>query len=156
MELRPSLKIALIISYVIIAGLGINTFQNCTDVQESQKWKNIKMFLSHTLTIAIIVPIILKLKDTDFLSGDNMFILYGIFGFLAAAMSLGMANDSKCKDKGYVGTSAVALVSYLLVNAFLIYKMIDMGNSNGVSVSNASTTVVMNNIKNGVPAPNFK
>ena len=156
MELRPSLKIALIISYVLIASIGINTFQNCTDVQESQKWKNIKMFLSHTLTIAIIVPIILKLKDTDFLSGDNMFILYGIFGFLAAAMSLGMANDSKCKDKGYVGTSAVALVSYLLVNAFLIYKMIDMGNSNGVSVPNAPVTQVMNNIKNGVPAPNLK
>ena len=97
MELRPSLKIALIISYVLIASIGINTFQNCTDVQESQKWKNIKMFLSHTLTIAIIVPIILKLKDTDFLSGDNMFILYGIFGFLAAAMSLGMANDSSVK-----------------------------------------------------------
>jgi hypothetical protein len=114
------------------------------------------MFLSHTLTIAIVVPIILKLKDTDFLSGDNMFILYGIFGFLAAAMSLGMANDSKCKDKGYVGTSAVALVSYLLVNAFLIYKMIDMGNSNGVSVPNAPVTQVMNNIKNGVPAPNLK
>jgi|TARA_B100000497_G_C7665853_1_gene401440 hypothetical protein len=156
MELRPSLKIALIISYVLIASIGINTFQNCTDVQESQKWKNIKMFLSHTLTIAIVVPIILKLKDTDFLSGDNMFILYGIFGFLAAAMSLGMANDSKCKDKGYVGTSAVALVSYLLVNAFLIYKMIDMGNSNGVSVPNAPVTQVMNNIKNGVPAPNLK
>lgn len=156
MELRPSLKIALIISYVIIAGLGINTFQNCTDVQESQKWKNIKMFLSHTLTIAIIVPIILKLKDTDFLSGDNMFILYGIFGFLAAAMSLGMANDSKCKDKGYVGTTSVALVSYLLVNAFLIYKMIDVGNSNGVSVPNVSVAPVMNNIKNGVPAPNLK
>tara|TARA_Y100000741_G_scaffold112674_1_gene84561 strand:+ start:3322 stop:3792 length:471 start_codon:yes stop_codon:yes gene_type:complete len=156
MELRPSLKIALIISYVLIASIGINTFQNCTDVQESQKWKNIKMFLSHTLTIAIIVPIILKLKDTDFLSGDNMFILYGIFGFLAAAMSLGMANDSKCKDKGYVGTSAVALVSYLLVNAFLIYKMIDMGNSNGVSLPNAPVTQVMNNIKNGVPAPNLK
>ena len=156
MELRPSLKIALIISYVLIASIGINTFQNCTDVQESQKWKNIKMFLSHTLTIAIIVPIILKLKDTDFLSGDNMFILYGIFGFLAAAMSLGMANDSKCKDKGYVGTSAVALVSYLLVNAFLIYKMIDMGNSNGVSVPNVSVAPVMNNIKNGVPNPNFK
>lgn len=156
MELRPSLKIALIISYVLIASIGINTFQNCTDVQESQKWKNIKMFLSHTLTIAIVVPIILKLKDTDFLSGDNMFILYGIFGFLAAAMSLGMANDSKCKDKGYVGTSAVALVSYLLVNAFLIYKMIDMGNSNGVSVPNVSVAPVMNNIKNGVPAPNLK
>jgi len=156
MELRPSLKIALIISYVLIASIGINTFQNCTDVQESQKWKNIKMFLSHTLTIAIVVPIILKLKDTDFLSGDNMFILYGIFGFLAAAMSLGMANDSKCKDKGYVGTSSVALVSYLLVNAFLIYKMIDMGNSNGVSVPNAPVTQVMNNIKNGVPAPNLK
>ena len=156
MELRPSLKIALIISYVLIASIGINTFQNCTDVQESQKWKNIKMFLSHTLTIAIIVPIILKLKDTDFLSGDNMFILYGIFGFLAAAMSLGMANDSKCKDKGCVGTSAVALVSYLLVNAFLIYKMIDMGNSNGVSLPNAPVTQVMNNIKNGVPAPNLK
>jgi len=156
MELRPSLKIALIISYVLIASIGINTFQNCTDVQERQKWKNIKMFLSHTLTIAIVVPIILKLKDTDFLSGDNMFILYGIFGFLAAAMSLGMANDSKCKDKGYVGTSSVALVSYLLVNAFLIYKMIDMGNSNGVSVPNVSVAPVMNNIKNGVPAPNLK
>ena len=73
-------------------------------------------------------------------------------------MSLGMANDSKCKDKGYVGTTSVALVSYLLVNAFLVYKMIDMGNSNGngVSVPNVSVAPVMNNIKNGVPNPNFK
>ena len=156
MELPNWLKISLVVSYVLIASIGINTFQNCSGIQDSQKWKNIKMFLSHTLTIAIVVPIILKLKDTDFLSGDNMFILYGIFGFLAAAMSLGMANDSKCKDKGYVGTSSVALVSYLLVNAFLIYKMIDMGNSNGVSVPNAPVTQVMNNIKNGVPAPNLK
>ena len=34
--------------------------------------------------------------------------------------------------------------------------MIDMGNSNGVSVPNVSVAPVMNNIKNGVPAPNLK
>ena len=163
MELRPSLKIALIISYVIIAGLGINTFQNCTDVQESQKWKNIKMFLSHTLTIAIIVPIILKLKDTDFLNGDKMYMLYAILGFIASAMSLGMADDSKCKEKGYTGTSAFFLVGYLAMIAYLIYKVIDgNGNakapllnngpkSNNVQPSPNNIGKLMNGGKNSIP-----
>ena len=132
MELRPSLKIALIISYVLIASLGISTFQNCPDIQDSQKWKNIKMFLSHTLTIVMIVPIILLLKDTDFLNGDKMYMLYAILGFIASAMSLGMADDSKCKEKGYTGTSTIFLVGYLAMIAYLIYKIVDgMDTGNG-------------------------
>ena len=161
MELRPSLKIALIISYVLIASLGISTFQNCPDIQDSQKWKNIKMFLSHTLTIAMIVPIILLLKDTDFLNGDKMYMLYAILGFIASAMSLGMADDSKCKEKGYTGTSAIFLVGYLAMIAYLIYKIVDgmdtgNGNAKAPLINNRpkSNNVQMNGGKNSIP-PNL-
>ena len=153
MELPDWLKISLVLSYVLIASLGINTFQNCPDIQDGQKWKNIKMFLSHTLTIAMIVPIILLLKDTDFLNGDKMYMLYAILGFIASAMSLGMANDSKCKEKGYTWTSTIFLIGYLAMNAFLIYKVIDgMSNSNG----NAKAPLLNNGPKsnNVQPSPN--
>ena len=153
MELPNWLKISLVLSYVLIASLGISTFQNCPDIQGSQKWKNIKMFLSHTLTIAIVVPIILLLKDTDFLNGDKMYMLYAILGFLASAMSLGMADDSKCKEKGYTGTSAIFLIGYLVMIAFLIYILIDgMGTGNG----NAKAPLLNNGPKsnNVQPSPN--
>ena len=107
------------------------------------------MFLSHTLTIAIVVPIILKLKDTDFLNGDKMYMLYAILGFIASAMSLGMADDSKCKEKGYTGTSAFFLVGYLAMIAYLIYKVID-------GMSNAKAPLLNNGPKsnNVQPSPN--
>lgn len=165
MELPNWLKISLVLSYVLIASLGINTFQNCPDIQDSQKWKNIKMFLSHTLTIAMIVPIILLLKDTDFLNGDKMYMLYAILGFIASAMSLGMANDSKCKEKGYTWTSTVFLIGYLTMNAFLIYKIVEgmgTGNtkapllnngpkSNNVQPSPNNISKLMNGGKNSIP-----
>lgn len=161
MELPNWLKISLVLSYVLIASLGISTFQNCPDIQDNQKWKNIKMFLSHTLTIVMIVPIILLLKDTDFLNGDKMYMLYAILGFIASAMSLGMADDSKCKEKGYTGTSTIFLIGYLVMNAFLIYKLID-GMSNGTGNAKApllnngikSNNVQMNGGKNSIP-PNL-
>jgi len=151
MELPNWLKISLVLSYVLIASLGINTFQNCPDIQDSQKWKNIKMFLSHTLTIAMIVPIILLLKDTDFLNGDKMYMLYAILGFIASAMSLGMANDSKCKEKGYTGTSTIFLIGYLAMNAFLIYKIVE-----GMGTGNAKAPLLNNGPKsnNVQPSPN--
>ena len=151
MELPNWLKISLVLSYVLIASLGINTFQNCPDIQDSQKWKNIKMFLSHTLTIAMIVPIILLLKDTDFLNGDKMYMLYAILGFIASAMSLGMANDSKCKEKGYTGTSTFFLIGYLAMNAFLIYKIVE-----GMGTGNAKAPLLNNGPKsnNVQPSPN--
>ena len=151
MELPNWLKISLVLSYVLIASLGISTFQNCPDIQDNQKWKNIKMFLSHTLTIAMIVPIILLLKDTDFLNGDKMYMLYAILGFIASAMSLGMANDSKCKEKGYTGTSTVFLIGYLAMNAFLIYKIVE-----GMGTDNAKVPLLNNGPKsnNVHPSPN--
>ena len=151
MELPNWLKISLVLSYVLIASLGISTFQNCPDIQDSQKWKNIKMFLSHTLTIAMIVPIILLLKDTDFLNGDKMYMLYAILGFIASAMSLGMANDSKCKEKGYTGTSTIFLIGYLAMNAFLIYKIVE-----GMGTGNAKAPLLNNGPKsnNVQPSPN--
>ena len=151
MELPNWLKISLVLSYVLIASLGINTFQNCPDIQDSQKWKNIKMFLSHTLTIAMIVPIILLLKDTDFLNGDKMYMLYAILGFIASAMSLGMANDSKCKEKGYTWTSTIFLIGYLAMNAFLIYKIVE-----GMGTDNAKAPLLNNGPKsnNVQPSPN--
>ena len=151
MELPDWLKISLVLSYVLIASLGISTFQNCPDIQDSQKWKNIKMFLSHTLTIAMIVPIILLLKDTDFLNGDKMYMLYAILGFIASAMSLGMANDSKCKEKGYTGTSTIFLIGYLAMNAFLIYKIVE-----GMGTGNAKAPLLNNGPKsnNVQPSPN--
>mgnify|MGYP003314746553 FL=1 len=101
------------------------------------------------------------LKDTDFLNGDKMYMLYAILGFIASAMSLGMADDSKCKEKGYTGTSAIFLIGYLAMIAYLIYKIVDgmdtgTGNAKAPLLNNGpkSNNVQMNGGKNSIP-PNL-
>ena len=39
--------------YIAASSVGIKTFNDCDQVQNSQKWKNLKGFLSHTMAAAI-------------------------------------------------------------------------------------------------------
>ena len=42
------LIITLAIFYTVITAMGISLFNECNGIQDSEMWKNIKMYLSHT------------------------------------------------------------------------------------------------------------
>ena len=41
------------ILYVAITALGIDTYNKCEGIKDSEKFQNLKMFMSHTMTIGI-------------------------------------------------------------------------------------------------------
>ena len=107
--------------YLVIAALGIDMFNKCTEQHGSKTQENLKNFLSYTLTMALTIPCTLLLLKVagDKLSGI-MVLLFGIMGIVGSSAALNWSRtceDAKGDDskKAY---SAVSLVIFLL--AFLV------------------------------------
>ena len=106
--------------YLVIAALGIDMFNKCSEQQGKSTQENLKNFLSYTLTIALTVPCTLLLAKTagSKLSGIIV-LLFGIIGVVGSSASLNWARtcESAKKDDSKMAYSAVSLVIFLL--AFL-------------------------------------
>ena len=76
--------------YIAVSSVGIKTFNDCDQVQNSQKWKNLKMFLSHTMTAAIAMILTLLLTKIVKSEAAAFALLFGIFGIIASSMTLAM------------------------------------------------------------------
>ena len=115
--------------YAIISGLGIKVFERCEDMQSSEKWKNIKMYLSHTLTLGIAIPLVLLIQKVLGASTQEKILasMYCIMGFIGSAMSLALAQEcpDSDEDEAAKGMGAFGIVIYLLAaigSAAFIFK----------------------------------
>ena len=52
----------------------------CEGIQGSEKYQNLKMFMSHTMTIAITIPVVLLLMKLVKNEGGVFTIVYSIMG----------------------------------------------------------------------------
>jgi len=93
------ISVILGILYVAIASSGIRIFNKCTEIKESQKWKNMHALLTNTLIIALVIPGVLL---TQFLSSGNvagaMVILYGLMGLVGSSVAYSIAKESTCES----------------------------------------------------------
>ena len=108
--------------YIAVSSVGIKTFNDCDQVQNSQKWKNLKMFLSHTMTAAI--AMILTLLVTKIVKSEAaaFALLFGIFGVIASSMTLAMTNEcSSTADKSARNFGIVSLLGHILLLMASIY-----------------------------------
>ena len=107
--------------YLVIAALGIDMFNKCTEQHGSKTQENLKNFLSYTLTMALTVPCTLLLLKVagDKLSGI-MVLLFGIMGIVGSSAALNWSRtcEGAKKDDSKKAYSAVSLVIFLL--AFLV------------------------------------
>jgi len=115
--------------YASISGVGIKVFQRCEAIQSSQKWKNIKMYLSHTVTLGIAIPVVLLIQKVlgDTTQEKLLASLYCIMGFIGSAMSLALAQEcpDSDEDEAAKGMGAFGIVIYLLAaigSAAFIFK----------------------------------
>lgn len=117
------------IFYIAITSVGVSTFGKCDKIQDSQKWKNLKGFLSHTMTMAITTIATLIFAKFAKSEATVFGLLFGIFGTIASSMTLAMTNECKdSADKSARNFGIVSLIGYL---ALMIGSLIMMFRKRG-------------------------
>ena len=107
--------------YLVIAALGIDMFNKCTEQHGNKTQENLKNFLSYTLTMALTVPCtLLLLKVAGSKLSGIMVLLFGIMGIVGSSAALNWSRtcETAKKDDSKKAYSAVSLVIFLL--AFLV------------------------------------
>jgi len=125
---QVGLTILLGIFYVAVTALGIKVYNGCQGIQDSEKYENLKGYLSHTMAIAITIPVILLLMKFVNNEGGVFSIIYAIMGLTGASIAMNIMNQPSCKDKvkstdkNFVIVSIVAWIILLLTGGFFTFK----------------------------------
>lgn len=87
------------IAYTAVASSGIRIFNECNDIKDSKKWKNMHMLLANTLVMGIVIPIVLF---TQLLSGEKVTgaiaMLYGLMGLIGSSVAYGISKEKTCES----------------------------------------------------------
>ena len=119
---------ALAIGYVIISGSTMTKFRQCEEAKKSGHYKSLESLLSHTMTIAITIPVtfFLASRINKDLALWSMF--YGVMGLIGSAVALDIAR--KCKKEGEDAEasqtiSAIGVAVYgcaMLIGGFVLFR----------------------------------
>ena len=125
---QVGLTILLGIFFVAITALGIDKYNKCEGLQDSEKYANLKMFMSHTMTVAITIPIVLLLMKFVNNEGGVFTMVYAIMGLTASAIAMDVMRQPECEasvkdsDKNFATMSIVAWILLLLAGSFFTFK----------------------------------
>ena len=125
---QVGLTILLGIFFVAITALGIDKYNKCEGIQDSKKYQNLKMFMSHTMAIAITIPVILLLQKFVTNEGGVFTIIYAIMGLTASAIAMNIMLQPECEDtvkksdKNFAIMSLVGWIILLLAGSFFTFK----------------------------------
>lgn len=145
--------------YIAISGVGINTFNKCSKIQDSQKWENLKSYLSHTMTM-VIASIATLILVKMFKSQVVVFaMVFGIMGIIASSMTLAMVRE--CKDSVnksalvYAGTSLAVHLAMTLGIPLYKYFMASKPKLNK-PVAQTTTTTTTQPFSQNMPINSMK
>jgi len=125
---QVTLIILLGIFYVAITSLGVDKYNKCEGIQDSEKYANLKMFMSHTMTVAITIPVVLLLMKFVNNEGGVFTMIYSIMGITASAIAIDVMGQPECEanvkdsDKNFATVSIVAWIVLLLAGGFFTFK----------------------------------
>lgn len=125
---QVGLTIILGIFYIAITALGIQTYNKCEAIHGSQKYKNLKMFLSHTMAIAITIPAVLLVTKLANNEGGVFTLVYAIMGLAGSSIAFDIMRQPECKDlvkkdeKNYAIASLAMFILLFLVGGFFTMK----------------------------------
>jgi len=125
---QVGLTIVLGIFYIAITALGIQTYNKCEAIQGKQKFKNLKMFLSHTMAVSITIPAVLLVTKFAKNEGGIFTLMYAIMGITGSAIALNIMKQPDCKDavkkdeKNFAIASLVMFILLFLVGGFFTMK----------------------------------
>ena len=125
---QVGLTILLGIFFIAITALGIDKYNKCEGIQSSEKYQNLKMFMSHTMTIAITIPIVLLLMKFVNNEGGVFTIVYSIMGLTASAIAVDIMRQPECEDTvktsdmNFAKLSVGGWLILLLAGSFFTFK----------------------------------
>ena len=111
-------------SYLVVASIGINMFNRCTELKGVKLQENLNKWIIATLAIAIAIPCTLfTVRMAGSKLSGLMMLLFAIFGIVASA---GVLNwNSKCaaveeSEKIYGGINMAVFIVMLLASFMLL------------------------------------
>ena len=125
---QVGLIILLGIFYIAVTALGIDKYNKCEGIQDSEKYQNLKMFMSHTMTIAITIPLVLLLVKFVKNEGGVFTIVYAIMGLTASAIAVDIMRQPECEDTvktsdmNFAKLSVGGWLVLLLAGSFFTFK----------------------------------
>jgi|SaaInl85LU_5_DNA_1037374.scaffolds.fasta_scaffold07104_5 NAD/NADP transhydrogenase beta subunit len=86
------------IAYIAVASSGIRVYNECNEIKDSQKWKNMHLLLSNTMVIGIMIPVVLL---TQLLAGGKVTLaitmLYGLMGLIGSSVAYNLSREKQCE-----------------------------------------------------------
>ena len=125
---QVGLTILLGIFFVAITALGIDKYNKCEGIKDSEKYQNLKMLMSHTMTIAITIPVVLLLMKLVNNEGGVFTIVYSIMGLTASAIAVDIMRQPECEDTvktsdmNFAKLSVGGWLVLLLAGSFFTFK----------------------------------
>ncbi len=121
-----ALTIILGVFYVAVTALGIKVYNNCTGIQGSKKYQNLKGFLSHTMAVALTIPCVLLLQKLVTNQGGIFTVVYACMGLTGAAIAMDIMRqpdcDVKSSEKNFVIASLGGWILTLLIGGYFTVK----------------------------------
>ena len=103
---------ALAIGYVIISGSTMTKFRQCEEAKKSDHYKSLESLLSHTMTIAITIPVTFFLAYRINKDLALWTLFYGVMGLIGSAVALDIARKCNKDGEDEQGIAASGVVVY--------------------------------------------
>jgi len=120
------LVILLATGYVIISGATMTKFKKCEEAKKSGHYKSLESLLSHTMTIAITIPVAFLLGQYFNKDKTLWSMFYGIMGLIGSAVALDIARKCKKDGEDAEAEQTVAAIGVAVYGALGIWAVISL------------------------------
>ena len=118
--------ILLTTGYVITSGSTMTKFRKCEEAKKSDHYKSLESLLSHTMTIAITIPVAFFLAKQ--FSKDAMLwtLFYGVMGLIGSAVALDIARKCKKEGEDAEASQTIAAIGVAVYGCAMIYAAVSL------------------------------
>jgi uncharacterized membrane protein YeaQ/YmgE (transglycosylase-associated protein family) len=117
--------ILLTTGYVIISGSTMTKFRQCEEAKKSDHYKSLDSLLSHTMTIAITIPVTFLLAKQFSKDATLWTLFYGVMGLIGSAVALDIARKCNKDGEDEQTIAAIGVAVYgcaMLIAGFLLFR----------------------------------
>ena len=117
--------ILLATGYVIISGSTMTKFKECEEAKKSGHYKSLESLLSHTMAIAITIPVAFLLGQYFNKDATLWTLFYGVMGLIGSAVALDIARKCNKDGEDEQSIAASGVVVYgaaMIIAAVLLFR----------------------------------
>lgn len=112
----------LALMYMVTTSISIDVYSRCSDVKGKKMYDTLFKYMSHSLVVALTIPLTLLLTKMFYNDSGVFMILYGLLGLIASLTAVDLTRKCNVNDQLRVMWSRFSLGLHtivLLVGIFL-------------------------------------